>query len=189
MLVVAASGTLVLAVDAFGVLTGPGTIGAARVLFVVAAGGLSLTAVVAAIWSNRRVEVCLRALNVSLVPESTIIQDVFSATARLSACTQRRLPMTAPFLSAAGRRAAGCHVWALHRAPWLRDALDTRHHPGQFACLVLAPLAALTVVYGIVQGLIVGSPASVAGPVMLAVFECSLAFMGYAALGPYLALR
>jgi hypothetical protein len=61
--------------------------------------------------------------------------------------------------------------------------------------LVLVPLAGLTVLYAIVQGLLVttGTVSWNAGPaaypLLLAAVECVLALAGYAALGPYLGLR
>jgi len=54
--------------------------------------------------------------------------------------------------------------------------------------LALAPLAALTVTYGIVQGLLTGGSAwniaAFADPLLLAVFECALALAGYAHSAP-----
>jgi hypothetical protein len=188
MFVVTVCAALALGVGAAGVLTGPGNIGAERVLFVIAAGGAGMAAVTAAFRLNRTVEACLRSLGISELPDSTIAEDVYAAAVRLGFAARSRLPAAAPLLRAIARCLTRCGALVLGHAPWLADSLDTRRHPWRFAFLALTPLAALTVLYGIVHGLIVGSPASVAGPVSLAAFECALAVTGYAALGRYLAL-
>jgi hypothetical protein len=194
MLVVVLCAAVTIPMDGIGILTVPGGLRPGPMLLIIAAMGAGVTAAAYAAQSAMRAEACLRTLGASQPPDTSLAEDICGAAGRLYLAAQRHVPAAAPLLTVVARPVTRTCNRIIGRAPLLPDWLDNRRHPWRFAAVALAPLAALTIAYGIVQGVLIAAGAATWGstaflPLLLAAVECTLALAGYALLGPYLGLR